>query len=703
MSFDVSGGQKHKARGHGSNAYAEIRTRETRKSSKIVGAFWACTLFGLSMMHRKVHCALDFLHARVPAPMGISEDGTPFSELYGDVYFSQAGALAEYAHVFHAGQALGERFASASQGFAIGELGFGTGLGFVATASLWSACASKHSTGVLHYVSFEKHPLMRAELERIHALQLPRGEACPGSAFHRDWSERLLRAWKPHTPGFHRLRFDEARVVLDVYVGDALEGLRRSEITPRDAWFLHGFAPSKNPDLWSEALFEKLARRPGTTLSTFSVSHGVQRKLQEQGWAIELKEGFGPKRQMLTASFAHAKAPERPGFPWFRAAEPPPVPARVAVVGGGIAGASLARAFARRGVEVLLLERESALAAQASGNPAALLMPRLSAEPNPRSEIVLRCSAYALEAIAATPSARKNLSGHRVAIPDAQERERVARALRTAGVSQEFARLGEHTLDYANAGWVCAPELVRAWCEDPRIDVRRGVEARAFADGALETSAGVLRADAVVWARGASALSEEVRAIQGQWAFVRPDGALNESLTLAGSSWIPGALPDGRGVLGATYSKVAREMEFIPARSEALLEEWRARGYDPQLTGEGRACFRAVTPDVLPLMGWLPDPAFYAKAYADLRKGKSPSLYPDARALPGQWVLTGLGSHGFLMAPLLAECLAAQLCGESVPMEVDLLEALHPARFRIRSFLKSPLAKRDSPRDGGGL
>jgi tRNA 5-methylaminomethyl-2-thiouridine biosynthesis bifunctional protein len=660
----------------------------------------------LGLMQRVVHCASEFERARVRDRMSIriGADGTPYSELYGDVYFSEAGALEEYAHVFHAGQQLSDRLREARKGFAIGELGFGSGLGFVATASLWSACAKEHS-GTLHYVSFEKHPLTSGELERIHALQIARAVRCEGRAYHQAWSERLLKAWKPLTPGFHRLRFDLERVVLDVYLGDALEGLRRTEILPRDAWFLHGFSPAKNPELWSEEVFSKLARFAGTTVSTFSVSQTVRTRLRAQGFEVELKPGFGPKRQMLFGVYRgdlkSGPAFERLGRPWFRASEKISRPNRVAIVGGGIAGASMARALDRRGIGVVVLEREQALALHASGNPAALLMPRLSAERNPRSEIILRSSAYALSEFEKATSVRKNLSGHQVEVPDPEEYERLSRALKSAGVFPGFARLEKSALYYENAGWICAPELVRAWLEVPSIQVHKGVEALSFDCGVLKTTHGPLQVDAVVWSRGAAALGDDLRAIQGQWAFVESRGAPSRSMTLDGGSWIPEALADGRGVLGATYSKTAKETEFIPERSAELVQQWGARGFPAVLTGEGRACFRAVTPDVLPLVGAVPDFSFYSEAYADLRRGRVLSEYPQGRSLLGQWVLTGLGSHGFLMAPFLAECLAAQICGESVPLEVDLLEALHPARFRIRSFFKTPLAKRGPPRQGG--
>ncbi|MBL8541652.1 MAG: tRNA (5-methylaminomethyl-2-thiouridine)(34)-methyltransferase MnmD, partial [Betaproteobacteria bacterium] len=172
-----------------------------------------------------------------PASLRLREDGVPYSERFQDVYFSAAGGLAETRHTFLLGNGLPERWTRAER-FTIIECGFGTGLNFLATWQAWRSSAP--AAARLHYVAVEKHPLSRADLERAAA----------------SWSElavlsRALReVYPPAVPGFHRLHFDRDRVALTLLFGDAATMLAQLDARA-DAFFLDGFAPSKNPEMWT--------------------------------------------------------------------------------------------------------------------------------------------------------------------------------------------------------------------------------------------------------------------------------------------------------------------------------------------------------------------------------------------------------------------------------------------------------------------
>ena len=225
----------------------------------------------------------------LPAAYALDGSGTPYSPLYGDVYHAAAGAHAQAQHVFLGGNGLPARWQGRKR-FTIAETGFGLGINFLATWLAWRddplAC------GELRYVSFEKHPFAATDLERAH----------------RDWPEfaalsrELLAAWPALEAGVHDIGLAGGGLRLTLVFADAREALGSADFAA-DAFYLDGFAPAKNPDLWSPEVCRALAARaaPGATLATWSVAGSVRRALQEAGFSVEKKPGFAAKRQMLVA------------------------------------------------------------------------------------------------------------------------------------------------------------------------------------------------------------------------------------------------------------------------------------------------------------------------------------------------------------------------------------------------------------------
>ena len=216
-------------------------------------------------------------------------EGLPRSTTYDDIYFSAGDGLAESRHVFLEANQLPEAWLK-TQRFTIAELGFGSGLNFLACWQSWNRTAPSHHE--LHFISFEKHPLSAEDIHR--AL-----EPWPCLA---DLKRSLLEQYPPPREGVHDLRFDTVR--LSLIQGDAALWLPRwSE--PVDAWFLDGFSPKKNPDLWAPEIFAQVARlsRRGTTLSSFTAAGQVRRNLARAGFAMEIFPGFGRKRHMLRGRF----------------------------------------------------------------------------------------------------------------------------------------------------------------------------------------------------------------------------------------------------------------------------------------------------------------------------------------------------------------------------------------------------------------
>ncbi|WP_136659369.1 tRNA (5-methylaminomethyl-2-thiouridine)(34)-methyltransferase MnmD [Nitratireductor sp. XY-223] len=209
----------------------------------------------------------------------------PYSPVFGDHFYSRSDGRAECGHVFLGGNDLPDRWRD-SPNFTVAELGFGTGLNFCETWRLWREVQG--ADGHLLFVSFEKFPLHGDEIAR--ALS-----AWPELA---EFSRRLTEHWPESPPGSVRIDFDDS-VALELHVGDALERLSHWE-DQADAWFLDGFAPDRNPDMWSKALMEQVFAHtaPGGSFATYSAAGWVRRNLEAAGFAVEKRRGFGGKREM---------------------------------------------------------------------------------------------------------------------------------------------------------------------------------------------------------------------------------------------------------------------------------------------------------------------------------------------------------------------------------------------------------------------
>ena len=226
------------------------------------------------------------------------QDKQPFSAQFNDVYFSTDDGEAETNYVFIAQNQLITRFKNLqNQHFTIAETGFGTGLNFLCTWQAWLKFAPAQAS--LHFISCEKYPIT------IHDLILA----------HQQWpnfaalSCELIKQYHLTKVASHSMTCTFGRVKLSILLQDASSALSQlsSEKTPIDAWFLDGFAPSKNPEMWTEALFAKMARlsRPNASFATFTSASAVRRGLQNVGFTVNKLAGFGKKREMLAGNFNH--------------------------------------------------------------------------------------------------------------------------------------------------------------------------------------------------------------------------------------------------------------------------------------------------------------------------------------------------------------------------------------------------------------
>ena len=250
---------------------------------------------------------------------GDGADSPPRAPDFDDVYHPRIGAAAQACHVFLQGNGLPGRWAGRPL-FVILETGFGLGNNFLATWAAWRADPLRCER--LVFVSVEAHPLRGADLARAHAQS--------------DWPElatALLQAWPVLTPNVHALDFDAGRVQLLLALGDVALLLPALQLHA-DAFFLDGFAPAHNPQMWQPRVLKALARKAaaGATLSTWTVAGPVRDGLRSAGFAVHRAPGIGGKREITVAHWAPRFVPRH------AVARPAALPRTALVIGAGVAG-----------------------------------------------------------------------------------------------------------------------------------------------------------------------------------------------------------------------------------------------------------------------------------------------------------------------------------------------------------------------------
>lgn len=645
------------------------------------------------------------------AQLDWDEHGQPLSRSYGDVYFSRANGLEETRHVFLAHNRIIERCQALPAGgrLIIGETGFGTGLNFLCA---WQAFAEHAPQDArLHFVSVEKFPLTQADLQRALALW---PELAPYAA-------QLLAQYRAIHPGFQRLLLDGGRVVLTLMVGDVLECLPQLDARV-DAWFLDGFAPSKNPEMWTDALFTELARlsAPGATLATFTSAGFVRRGLIAAGFAVVRVKGFGHKREMLAGPF-QAQQMQR-AVPWFARPALPTGERQAVVIGAGLAGCATAASLAARGWRVTLLERHDDVSREASGNPQGVLYLKLSAHGTALSRLIVAGFGHTRRLLERLQRGIDwDACGVLQLAFDAKEAERQSKLAAAFpsdllhALSQEEAEqlagigLPAGGLFYPDAGWVHPPALCRQLVQHPLIELRPYQEAlslsrqdgrwRVAGENATLAEAPVLvLACAAEVSRLLAAANLPLKRIRGQISRLPASAASSALRTVVCAEGYVAPPRAGEHTLGASFDfhsadltpSVAEHvgnLELLREISLDLAERLDAQTLDPA-TLQGRAAFRCTSPDYLPLVGPLAEQQAFNEAYAVLARDARQIPETPCPWLPGLYINSGHGSRGLITAPLSGELIAAWLENEPLPVPRDVADASHPNRFMLRTLIR---------------
>ena len=608
----------------------------------------------------------------------------PISKQFGDVYFSKDNGLLETRHVFLNGNDLTERLSQLHdyQYFCVGETGFGTGLNILTLWQLWQQVRlDNHSH--LHVVSVEKFPLNKADL--IRALNV--------WTELKPLAEKLIQQYPLPIAGCHRLSFPEERFSIDLWLGDAQDIFPTIPKTQTvNAWFLDGFAPSCNPDMWQANVLDHMVRLSdfGTTFASFSVAGILKRGLKQHGIQISRPRGFGHKREMLKAIWLDTSQTETQSQDSETTIAAPPKSEtskqrKIAIIGAGIAGLSSAWAFAQRGHQVTIYEQNEPLSG-ASGNPLALLNPKLCPIEQAHEHLMTLSWQHALNFYPQFKAFRP-IQVQQIALKNADELsglvEQYPEKVLSANTKQtdnsipqtEFSsitlnqagavsphQLRDEILQHANIR-IEKVKISRLESTDSQVTLWQDQQIIAITDHAI-----------VCCAKQSAELFENypvLKPIRGQVSWVENSQrplALDQAYSYGGYCM---QLDTAQLILGAS---------FYPNRDDAeVLTEDHVHNYElihnvfpkyaqglPSVdTWQGRASVRAQSLDYFPLVGKIQN-------------------------LGQIYTFAGLGSKGFLFAPLCSEILAALILGELCPVPQSLLDKLNPQRFEKKLKAKKP-------------
>ncbi|WP_227543391.1 tRNA (5-methylaminomethyl-2-thiouridine)(34)-methyltransferase MnmD [Moraxella cuniculi] len=618
----------------------------------------------------------------------------PISTQFDDVYFSQAGGLDETHHVFFQGNRLPERFAALDEQecFVIGETGFGTGLNFLATCQLWQTLAPK--TAKLHFISTEKFPLSRHDL--AHALSA--WQHTPLAA----WISILLDNYPLLIAGCHRLHISDT-ITLDLWFQDATESLHGLLATQQqqriDAWFLDGFTPNKNSDMWQPPLFAAMAglSHAQTTLATFTAAGFVRRSLLDAGFDVVKGAGFGRKRDMLHS----ANEPYQPKFPKKSLKSPAK---NIAIIGGGISGVSMAMALLKRGHFVTIFDKNP-LMSGASGNPCALLAPKLTISKQVANHLPTASFLYSYrhyKALTKYSQVIKTTGVIDLLLPSqksAQKRQQLIdeypdeliQTLKQSSyqppVALEQDMSNADIAAFVRMGSVLYPANIAKILNNDLANYQRFSYQNYNINNITECDDGVNLAtidrnfhfDSVVICAGfASHLLHEhlfnCRKIRGQisWVSANHYDDIAPAVKYEGycshfvdsSNQKPYLLFGASFVRNSTDTAVYHDEHLFNYQklNQSLPQYCQLQQINEDTQFYGRAAIRAQTPDYHPVVGKVP----HSKH---------------------SYCLYGLGSKGFGFAPFCAEILAEMIDGGILPVERGLLDKISPSRTRLQTPL----------------
>jgi len=674
----------------------------------------------------------------ITAPkLRFEQDGSPFSEQFNDIYFDSASGYQQSEQVFIIGNNITERIKQAKVNFVIGETGFGTGLNFLLTLQayqkLQQSSPDNHQSKKLNFISIEKYPLTKAQLSK--SLQ-----AFPQLRYFAD----LLLAQYPDFEGHNEaykeftLSFFNDQVSLNIIIDDAGAGLTNIKTAKTglvDAWYLDGFSPAKNPDMWTAVLFEQIGRlsKPQASIATFTVAGFVKRHLQRVGFRTQKTSCIGNKHEMLTGVFQQDPKSNK-GYQ-----QRPTItkPQQVSIIGGGIASACAAFALTKQGIKVNLYCKDNSLAQGASSNAIGALYPLLHQQADDISlfyqQAFWRARAVYDEVIEQGFSFPHQWCG----LLDIAYKETIIKQ------QQKFSELAPwpkdliHCIDASKAsevanldlsagglfmpyaGWLSPQDAVKQMINAAKATGKLRIENNTLvttikpikttlpADShkknwLLSTNKGEFEASVVILCGGAEMIDFDwvnqlpFSSVQGQVTSMKTNDKISKLATVICHKGYLTPSHKKMHCIGATFNKNSTRITAEPEEDQfnidmlttCLPELAKSINWTTQDIVTSKSRLRCMTPDHMPMVGPMPDIQKHIESYPHLAKDKNWKYQQSTPVIDNLYVMMGFGARGLCSAPLAADILTADLCGTPYPVDNNMLFNLSPNRFVIRDIIK---------------
>lgn len=666
------------------------------------------------------------------------KDGTPYCQNFDDIYFDSESGCLQSDFVFIQKNQIFSRLQAAKEIFTVAETGFGTGLNFLLTLQAYQKAQQAQSLPLapLHFISVEKYPLTKEQL--IQSLSLFPQLQPLTLALTNNYPDCAIEEFPQH----FEATFLNGQVSLTLIFKDAAHGFSTLESSKNglvDAWYLDGFSPAKNPDMWSKDLFSQIGRlsKEQATLTTFTVAGFVKRQLRDIGFRLEKIPAQGKKKEMMLAVMQSNPITNKGYHLRPRIIKPQ----HVSIIGGGIASACAAYALTKQGVKVTLYCKDTSLAQGGSSNAIGALYPLLHQQKDDISSFYQQAfwrakSLYTEVAEQGYSFPHQWCGLLEVSYKEALiKRQQAFEGLNTwpddliHGVNaNQASKLANIDLPYGglfmpNAGWISPQDLVKQVFNAAKATNRLKImtdthitKIRQIANTkagesstswSLTSNQGEYNASILVICGGADAIAIEqlktlpLTATRGQVTSMKSNKQINKlSTVICHKGYLT---PENKGIhcIGATFQKndtnIATDKaddgynltmldKCLPALSSTI-------NWQEQDISSSKARLRCMSQDHLPLVGAVPNIKEHIAAYPHLAKDKNWKYNQAAPCIDNLYVLLGLGARGLCSAPLAADILAAELCNTPYPMNSQMLFNLSPNRFIIRDIIKRKIPK----------
>ena len=596
---------------------------------------------------------------KISGPDAKITDGVLRSDRFKDIYFSSENGLAEARHVFVEGTNLAALLNS-NDHLVIAETGFGTGLNFLAVMDLVEKSATNCT---IDYISFEAYPL---DKELAFEARKPFSELQRNSIL-------LKKLWPEHWACTHHRLFLQDRIHLHLHYGDALLEMKQLNFKA-NIWFLDGFSPAKNKELWTEKIFTQISRLSASkaTIASFSVAALVKDGLRKVGFKIEKKRGFGKKREMLTGYYTA-------GLPRYYSHSDK----KVIIIGAGIAGASIAHGLRATNIAHIVVEGSETIASGASGNPVGLQGPQLMAAPHPSMQMSLACFSYARElAFQHGVVLHKGLISLHYPEKQGKRQRKMAEQewpneLVEEASSRQLSQIANLAIEqdgfFQSAGQLIDPsKFTKKMLNGSEVLLGVSISSLVKTKGRWElttTAGSILTATDIVLCIGAglpkflekfSLPSLNLQVTSGQLSFLPKNTTLNNlSVGLQFGGYLTPMI-NGKQVLGASFDLSATT----------------------QVTQRGHKYNISLLPDALQKQ--------ILDTYQLQGRVSKRLASQDRWPLVGDWhdtihLFSALGSRGLTNAPLLGLILARKIADRPPGLEKNIMKIIDPHRFAIRA------------------